>query len=75
MDGQSFIASNVIAWPTSNETVLNITVDTAMMWHPAIHNKIALKTDLKPMMMDSMGIMISEEKKMGIWMGNAKNAW
>ena len=73
--GQSSIVSNVTAWPTSSGTALNITVDTAVTWHPAIPNRIAPKTDLRPMMMDSVGITISEEKKMGIWVGNAENAW
>ena len=72
---QSFIASNATAWPTSNGIVLNIAVDTAMTWHLAIHSKIAPKTDLNPMTTDFMDITILEEKKMGIWMGNAENTW
>ena len=72
---QSFIASNATAWPTSNGTVLNIAVDIAKMWHPAICNKIVPKTDCNPMMTDSMDIMILKEKMMEIWMGNAENTW
>ena len=46
-----------------------------LQWHQVIHNKIAPKTDLNLTMMDSVDITLSEEKKMGIWMENAENAW